>query len=361
MIGLISSYRLTNDVGSKIARIKGMPEAWSNPYFLPKLLTNPGPLFLYDKLLIDQRSYEESYNSFDSNSRKTIKSYIESEDLNLFELINAESVLTSSKKDYDQVESGFTTLSLDNQFKKLVETLEKRWGDYAIPSPQIFEAINIPVIELLRKKWAKKLKEDVSIIDDKERSLLYRIYNEKTLSTLVAPEIAKILAELTPKYFGLIPSQTTWTLKTIKKIREDEDLNSYRKKVFDISNEFAKKYSKTIKKMDIPVNQGKSNNNFLVDLENQLKSLQDDLYDEITESYQSLQNRAGVNSWSILGGTLAVSGAGVSLANPIVGAGLGMAGGVLILSEQVSNFFKKRSYSWVKFLETISNEIKRNN
>ena len=99
MKGIISSYHLSNDIGEKIARIKGMQKAWSFPSFLSKILTEPAPLFIYDELLLDRIAYEKYYDILIEDERKIIKDIIESPKLNIFKLVNIESILSEKEGD----------------------------------------------------------------------------------------------------------------------------------------------------------------------------------------------------------------------------------------------------------------------
>lgn len=360
MEGLISAYRLTSKTGREIAAIKEMPKAWSNPTFLPNLFSNPGPLFLYDKLYLDQRSYEDFYDDLPNALRKVVKTYVESQELNIFELINAESLLSEKKGDVFEVQKGFEELYEDSQFVEAVSAIQSCWGNYARPTPLKFEAMNIPVIELLREKWSSELQKDLTILDEIERALLYRTSWQKKFSRTIVPEISRLVIDLMPKFFAIIPQEDNWNIDTIRRIRENEHLTEYRKKVERIAKEAGKKFEKYLTKTELPK---RWDPNYSLDILDKLgkfmESIQSDIFDELANGHAELENRLTVNRWSILGGVTACTGAVVSPVNPPFGAALGVAGGVLVLTEQTINYFKKRRCGWVEFLEFVSREMKR--
>jgi len=72
MKGLISAYQLTGKTGLRIGKIKSYNAAWSHPDFLPKFFSNPGPLFIYDKIYIDEASYKSLYLKLDDENRKIV-------------------------------------------------------------------------------------------------------------------------------------------------------------------------------------------------------------------------------------------------------------------------------------------------
>ena len=360
MEGLISAYRLTSERGERIAQTtKKMRIAWSKPTFLKGLFLNPGPLFLYDRLYLDQRSYESLYNELQDTERKTVKAYVESEKLNIFELINAESVL-SEEADVTKVTRGYGELRDDVQFVDAVSAIKSHWGNYARPDPFAFEAMNIPLMELLCEKWSKKLKRDLSVVDDVERSMLFKISKQESFSKMVAPKISKLVIDLVPKYFAVIPHQDNWNIDVIRRIRENKHWKDYRKKVENTAKEATKKFEQHIKKNVLSIELNEEFSSDVVDeLRKSLESIQSDIYDELVKTHAELQNRIGMNPWSVLGALVAMTGIKVSPGNPPLGAALGLGGSGMVLLEQVINYFKKKSFGWVEFLEFVSTEMKR--
>ncbi len=360
MEGFISAYHLSSKIGREIAAIKEMPEAWSNPTFLPNLFSNPGPLFLYDKLYLDQRSYEDFYNELSDALRKVVRTYVESNELGIFELINVESLLSGEEGDVFEVEKGFKELYEDTQFVETVSAIQSRRGDYARPAPLKFEAMNIPVIELLCKRWSDKLHKDLAVVDEVERALLYKISWQKKFSRTIIPEISRLVIDLTPKFFAIIPQEDNWNIDTIRRIRENGHLTEYRKKIERIAKKAAKKFEKYINETNLPKKWDQSYSLDILDkLEGFLESIQSDIFDQLANSHAELQNRLTVNRWSVLGEVTGFTGTVVSPVNYPLGVALGVAGRVLGLTEHTINYFKKKRCGWVEFLEVVSREMKR--
>ena len=359
MEGFISAYRLSSETGQKIAAIKEMARAWSNPTFLPNLLSNPGPLFLYDKLYLDERSYEALYDYLSNTVRKVVKAYVESHELGIFELINAESILSEEQGDVREIEKGFKELYDDSQFVETVSVIKSHRGNYASPTPLKFEAMNIPVVELLCEGWSRKLRKDLSVVDNIERALLFKISKQKEFSRTIAPEISRIVIDLVPKFFAVIPQENNWNIDVIRRIRDNEHLRAYRKKIDTIAKQATKKFEEYLEKTGLPGRDHSYDSDTVDELDKLLKVVQSDTFEELANTHAELQNRLGVNRWSVLGGIVAGAGGVVSLTHPPLGAALGVAGGGLVLTGQTMNYFKKRRCGWVEFLEFVSREMKR--
>lgn len=360
MDGLISAYRLSNEAGRRIASIKAMPKAWSDPTFLPNIFSNPGPLLVYNKLYIDQRSYEDFYDDSDNNLRPLLKKYIESKALDIFSLINAESILSVDEGDVFEVEHGFRELNEDIQFKRAVEDIKNKWGHYAAPSPIKFESMNIPVVELLCEKWSKKLNKEIFIVDNFERAILYNISWKKKFSKIISPETSKIMIDMLPKFFTITPNENVWTVDSIKRLRENEYWNSYKNKIDQMSKKASKKFEKYVTKLVSTDNNTTIPKNHIINVDSYLNDLQSIVYDEILDSLRTVQNHLSVNKWSVLGGFTAISGAALSQQNPKVGMALGVAGGIITLTDQSINFIKRKMNNWVSFIEAISHEVNKN-
>ncbi len=360
MEGFISAYRLTGDIGMRIAEVKEMPIAWSNPNFLPNLFSNPGPLFIYDKLYLDQRSYEDLCDLLSKEEKKTLRAYVESPRLSIFELINAESVLTDEYV-IQGIYQSFKELYADTQFVQTVWEIQSRKGNYARPTPLKFESMNIPVVELLCECWSSKVQKDLYIVDDVERALLFKISKQRTFSRNIIPEISKLVIDLIPKFFTILPHRDKWDIDAILKIRENEHLVDYRKKMDIIAKDATKALEQYLSTAELP--ERLPGHDYTSDILDELtkffETLQSGIFDELDESYAKIENRLKVNRWSILGGIIACTGAVVSPICPPLGVGLGVLGGEMIVGEQISIYLKKRSYRWIEFLEFVSKKIRR--
>jgi hypothetical protein len=58
--GFVPSYIFDSGIGKKIAHLKGLNEGWHYPTFLLQYVRNPGPLLLFDELLIDRAATEKA-------------------------------------------------------------------------------------------------------------------------------------------------------------------------------------------------------------------------------------------------------------------------------------------------------------
>ena len=59
-IGFVPSYVLDSGIGQKVAQLKGLESGWNYPTFLLYYVRNPGPLLLFDKIVIDKQAAENT-------------------------------------------------------------------------------------------------------------------------------------------------------------------------------------------------------------------------------------------------------------------------------------------------------------
>ncbi|MFH1119504.1 MAG: hypothetical protein V1775_06740 [Bacteroidota bacterium] len=361
MNGLIPSYFLNGDIGAKIGRVKGMPMAWSSPTILSSILENPSCLFIYDEILIDLLSYEHYYDSISEEKRPILKSLIESKKLNLFKTINIEEKITASNNYEFEIEQQFKNLTQDSKFLSLVKNISQKWGNYATPSPLKFEAMNIPLIETIRDSIENEKGEKIQIIDHFLRAPLYGLSWEKNLSKYLAPEIAQSIIEFTPKIFNIFPYSKTLDIDQIAEYRGNEYLTSFKKKVNNLSLEYGKTLVTKLKNMNLPDQYDESGimPDKIFEIEKELQNIQLAIYNEISDAYNEFKPNVKANKWSILGGILSTGSPFLPTGHPTISIGLGVLGGVIILTEQLTNKFKQRKYSWVEFIQSISEKEKR--
>ena len=360
MKGIISSYHLSNEIGQKIANIKGMPKAWNLPTLLTKIFDNPAPLFIYDELLLDQSAYEKYCDILPTQERKAISTLVESSKLNIFNLVNVENVLSEEEGDIFEVKVGFNNLIIDQEFIQVVSDIKTHWGNYANPTPCKYEAMNIPLSELVKTKFSKMNNFEYEIVDNIERALLYRISWKKKYSKILSPEIARILVELSPKYFSVLPYKKKWDLDSIIAVRENTHLTDFNNKVDCLTRDATKKLESLFKTKEYPTIYSEETNG--VDYENTLtiflNELQSDIYNQMEDAYNQLQSKVEANKYSILGGILASASSYEGLDNAIRSS-LGLIGGGIILVEQANNIIKRKKYGWIEFCEAISKEQKK--
>jgi hypothetical protein len=63
-LGFVHGYMLDSGIGKKVANLKGLDTGWSYPTFLVQFVRNPGPLLLFDKIVIDEEAANQAVNCF---------------------------------------------------------------------------------------------------------------------------------------------------------------------------------------------------------------------------------------------------------------------------------------------------------
>jgi hypothetical protein len=64
---IIPGYILDTGVGKRIAALKGLDTGWYYPTYLIQYLRNPGPLFLFDEIIIDEESADRAIEILSSD------------------------------------------------------------------------------------------------------------------------------------------------------------------------------------------------------------------------------------------------------------------------------------------------------
>lgn len=365
MNGLIAAYRLTDETGRKIARVKGMPLAWSDPVFLPSFLRNIGPFLLYDQLYLDNRSYSDLLSQISPDEAHKLSQIVENDKMNLFTLINAEEVLADAEGDVFQVEQGYNALHNDIAFSGAVADISNKLGFYARPSPLRFEAMNIPVIELLADKWTKKIGSEFSIVDQPHRVPLYAISWQKQLQNTFAPMVAAKIIELAPKVLPLVPSKPELDADTILRLREDSSIEGYRKKVWEASKRASKAYQESLEKYLSGISHEEDSDAFDATrtIEKVSAKISDELYLELVDAWKSLTKNTAVDGWTIFGGVVTVASALAKSVYPEIPTdatvALGVGNGGIVLGHQAVKAYSRRELKWVEFLQLVGEEANR--
>ena len=349
-----------------------MEEAWSNPTYLKRLLSNPGPLLLYDKLYIDAKSYENYCASLDDVDRRFVQSFVEDVDLDIFQLVLIEqpfleSVGDTFNNDFDFVHDGFNNLYHDSEFISSVDKLKREWGFYAKPAPLKFEAMNIPVTELLCSKWSERVsnllqigKKPLSIIDHPERMMLYKVFKQKnSICGRIAPEISLLLVENLPKMFFGMPYEEEWDINKIKTFRDNKDLNQYRKKVDKLSekvDEIITKYIQDNRKSFPQELKSEADYEILGEVQYSLNQIQTEVTSEAIEYLEELRDSRyhSANAWSVLGGITTGTGVAISHYLPqyaLFGYAVDFLGIGMVITPEIINFWKSKKMGWLNFLE----------
>jgi len=331
-----------------------MSTAWSIPVFMEDLVTNPGPLLVYDRLYLDEPAYEQLCDFLDPPYQQFMRACVESERLGLFRLFSADSELLQG--DDFSVQVGSSDLLSDAFFIQTVGRMVDTWGEYAAPTAFSFEAMNIPTMEVIAKRLSRRLRK-VSIVDHVERALLYRISGQKKLSrAMVLPHVSRIAIELAPKFFHAAPHRETWDVDDVIRLRENEHWRSYRHQMSSVADEFLERIEELFRD---PLRGQGIPGDVVQALRHEMVTVQEDLYSRLTDAFEKLRNHVAVNTWSVLGGILGISAPLVGAVDPVWGISLGVAGGATILADQMRAFLQRRSCEWVDFMSFVARGSER--
>lgn len=189
--GFVPSYEFDSGIGKEIARLKGLEEGWHYPTFLLQYIRNPGPLLLFDEILVDAGAAEKAVEYVAERAmrprgyeRKVVQrmkpTESEAEMLqqlihsSLFKKENIAKMITTD--DFERIRRGYfrdlgigaSPGRMPDEFERGVAILKSRYGvSYASPDPARFEAMNLNVTWVLLRKLS------AIPLDDILRSPLY--------------------------------------------------------------------------------------------------------------------------------------------------------------------------------------------
>jgi len=319
MNAILAAYKLRSDVGSQIAAIKDWGSAWSHPEALRGLLRDPGPLMLYDQIIIDQASYESYCDSLEEEDRNQIQSIVESDTLGAFRPVNIEDRLVNYPEVVNQVRTWHARLRSDHEFVRLMRGLQRDWGAYAKPDPLRFEAMNIPLMGVIQQRWSREEDVELTVIDSPRRAPLYSRYGLSGLEENLHPAIAQSLIRMLPFVYGGVPAKDTWSVDSLREIRENRHLEAYRAKVHAISRSAAERYRHVIETAQLPTDGTPIHIDHHEVLTRTLAELEDSVLEEVQEANKTLNEKLGANRWTILGAVVTIAAAPLGILIPPLG------------------------------------------
>jgi hypothetical protein len=255
-MGFVPSYVLESGLGRKVAQLKGLRRGWSYPTFLVQYIRNPGPFLLFDKLLIDEeaaertiefaRHYKTKSTSYENrviqNVNPTKKEVEVLNDLlksNLFEKKNIEKMLTV--KDYQEIEAGYyldtgmrygvNEREYVKRFQQALSVMKEKYGaEYASPSPEKFEAMNLNLINVISKRLSADPLDDICRIPLYEVKSIHSQHLKSKASYDVAFKIVDQARQIL-----YLPSNPIKDPDEFLRLHSDKHVRSFRKKIQELT------------------------------------------------------------------------------------------------------------------------------
>lgn len=248
--GFVPSYELDSDIGKKIAQLKGLERGWHYPTFLLYYIRNPGPLLLFDEIVVDKeaarkaveyisrykikhKDYERSVVNAIRPTQSEIQTFKRLIDSKLFRKQKVVKMITS--KDFERIKQGyFKDIGMSgltpNGFRNSVAVLKNRYGQYyASPDPERFEAMNINVT------WVVLEKLSAVPLDDILRSPLYEYKAIQTAS--FGMEMVKTAYDMIhqARQVLYLPSKPLHDIDAFLSLHKDLRVRHFRETVRDLS------------------------------------------------------------------------------------------------------------------------------
>lgn len=252
--GFVPSYELDSDIGKKIAKLKDLKEGWHYPTFLLYYIRNPGPLLLFDEIIVDEgaarkaieyatrlckspKDYEGRVIHVIRPTSSEAQTFQELIDSKLFKKERVVDMITDT--DFERIKQGFKrdlgVVSTSPQgFTNAVAIMKNRYGlDYALPDPERFEAMNINVTSVLLDKLS------AVPLDDILRSPLYEYKAIQTTS--LRAEITKTAYDMIEqgRQVLYLPTKPLQDIDVFLTLHKDPRIRSFRQKVHDLSHKKA--------------------------------------------------------------------------------------------------------------------------
>jgi hypothetical protein len=249
--GFVPSYELDSGIGRKIAKLKGLREGWHYPTFLLYYIRNPGPLLLFDEIIVDEGAATKAIE-YASRLRRKSEDYegrvidalrpTESEVQTLRQLLESnlfrkEKVVEMiSDEDFERIKAGYNRdagvgkSSFPIELRNAVAIMENAYGSgYALPDPRLFEAMNINVTWVLLEKLS------AIPLDDILRSPLYEYKAIQTASFRIS--ITKTAYDIITQARQILylPTEPVVDVDTFLTLHNDRRVRKFREKVYSLS------------------------------------------------------------------------------------------------------------------------------
>lgn len=250
--GFVPGYVLESGIGQKIAQLKELDKGWHYPTFLLYYIRNPGPLCLFDEIIIDAEaaskaiaflrgghghSYESAFTRKTKPTEKEINSLEALVESRIFKKENIIDLVTES--DFKRIEKGYKRdIGIDTagptasnrDFQKALSYMVNKYGkNYALPSPTLFEAMNLNVAKVLSEKLG------AYPLDDVYRVPLYELKSIET-ANLTSEDVKKSydLINLSRRVLYL-PSTSIGDVDEFLLLHKDPRVKAFRDKIHALS------------------------------------------------------------------------------------------------------------------------------
>jgi len=336
--GFVPSYTFDSGIGKKIAYLKGLDEGWHYPTFLLYYVRNPGPLLLFDQILIDREATEKAIEyvcrakkaqDYESRvvkaARPTSPEKQGFQDLlqsSIFKKVNVAEMI--DEKDFVRIAQGYhvdmgvipgVAAEYRCEFKKALGFMKQRYGEnYALPDPEHFEAMNINVTQVLLEKLS------ACPLDDIFRIPLYEAKAIKTtsLATLETKTAYEIIDQA--RQILYLPTEPVQDIDTFLALHKDPRIQRFRDKVRELSLKRAtpRQISKELR-----------------DAELQFQKLDIDSFNIV------------VGFFGLVAGLVAL------LSGDFVSGTIGTASGLIPIGKELTKVSKAERYDWLEVVEGL--------
>lgn len=338
-IGFIPSYVLDSGIGKKVARLKGLDEGWNYPTFMFRYVRNPGPLLLFDKIVIDEEAAKQAIKNAKNPTWGTggyetgvVRDINPTQD----EVNSLESLLHSDlfeKRDiaelitdevFEEINAGYRLdLGMDysrfgaeehsSQFNQALNFMIEKYGsNYASPNPKRFEAMNINLIRAISERLS------AGPLDDVYRMPLYE-FKMASSRQLLDNQLAFDVIEKARQVL-FVPSQPIKDVDAFLSLHKDKRVQLLRKKICELSTAKADTTRITIE---------------IIETEKKLMKLE-------------------INRFNLTIGLLGLtSGTYGMAAGDFVTGTFGAFAGVMKIGEEISKKAKSKQYEWLNLVKGL--------
>ena len=230
---IVSGYEFRDNLGKELGKLKNKDEIYMYPLYLLEFIKNPGPLFLYDELVIDKAVADKLLEIIDKIEKGKIwiiEKYYDKTKLNILK----EPLYTKFVKKYDLekfitdedlnlIKTSYSELYKDKRYPQAVSYIENKYGPgYAKPDPYLFEALNVSIM------WCLSNRTGFAVLDDIVRAKLYEL---KALKEIKKHQIAfNVLERASILVFG-IPCTEITDVDRFLEIHREKRIRDFRKKI----------------------------------------------------------------------------------------------------------------------------------
>ena len=326
--GFVPSYELDTDIGKKIAQLKGLEKGWFYPTFLLSYIRNPGPLLLFDEILVDEgaarkaieyasrperkpKDYEGRVIDAIRPSHSEVQAFQDLIESKLFRKERVVDMITDA--DFERIKMGFKRDVYSSGELNAIALMKSRYGpNYALPDPERFEAMNINVT------WVLSEKLSAIPLDDVLRSPLYEY---KAQSTSLGAETTKTAYEMVEqaRQVLFLPTKPILDIDIFLALHKDKRIKNFREKVYDLSNK---------------------------------KATPQEISKEISDANRELQ-KLDIDNFSLVIGFFTLIGGLISMRFDFATGSISTATGLTSIGKELRKVWKTKSYDWLELLKGL--------